>query len=49
MDVVSQSKFNILATSAIKFLTSVTSKQMNVGMFKEPVLRDIVEHIVVQL
>lgn len=48
MEVGPQAKYDILATSAIKFLTSVGSKQMNVGLFTEPVLRDIVEHIVVR-
>ncbi len=48
MEVGPQPKFDILATGAIKFLTSVSSKQMNVGIFTEPILRDIVEHIVVR-
>ena len=48
MEVGSQPKFDILATSAIKFLTTVSSKQMNVALFTEPVLRDIIQHIVVK-
>ena len=48
MEVGSQPKYDILATSAIKFLTTVSSKQMNVGLFSEPVLRDIIQHIVVK-
>lgn len=48
MEVGPQAKFDILATSAIKFLTSVGSKQMNMGLFTDAVLRDIVEHIVVR-
>jgi exportin-2 (importin alpha re-exporter) len=48
IDVDSKPKYDILATSAIKFLTSVSSKQHNVGLFSDAVLRDIVEHIVVK-
>ena len=48
MEVGAQPKYDILATSAIKFLTSVSGKQMNMGLFTEPVLKDIVEHIVVR-
>ena len=44
----SQPKYDVLATSAIKFLTSVSAKQMNVGLFTDDVLREIVEHIVVK-
>lgn len=43
-----QAKYDILATSAIKFLTSVGGKQMNMELFTEPVLKDIVEQIVVK-
>ena len=48
MEVGAQTKYDILATSAIKFLTSVGGKQMNMALFTEPVLKDIVEHIVVR-
>lgn len=48
MDVSELPKFDILATGAIKFLTSVSGKQMNMKLFTEPVLKDIVEHIVVR-
>ena len=43
-----QPKYDILATSSIKFLTSVCSKKMNVPLFTDEVLREIVEHIVVR-
>lgn len=48
MEVGPQPKFDLLATGAIKFLTTVCSKQMNTGLFTEAVLRDIIEHIVVK-
>jgi exportin-2 (importin alpha re-exporter) len=48
LEVGSQPKFDILATSAIKFLTSVCSKGMNVHLFTDDVLREIIEHIVVK-
>ena len=48
MEVGAQPKYDILATSAIKFLTSVAGKQMNMALFSEAVLKDIVEHIVVK-
>ena len=48
MKVGSEPKYDVLATSAIKFLTSVSAKQMNVGLFTDDVLREIVEHIVVK-
>ncbi|KAJ1439724.1 CSE1 chromosome segregation 1-like protein isoform a [Ochromonadaceae sp. CCMP2298] len=48
MEVSAQPKYDILATSAIKFLTSVSGKQMNTALFTAPVLKDIVEHIVVK-
>mmetsp|Transcript_30239 Transcript_30239/g.50587 ORF Transcript_30239/g.50587 Transcript_30239/m.50587 type:complete len:1000 (+) Transcript_30239:127-3126(+) len=48
MEVGAQPKYDILATSAIKFLTSVSGKQMNMGLFTDPVLKDIIEHIVVK-
>jgi exportin-2 (importin alpha re-exporter) len=41
-------KYDILATGAIKFLTSVASKQHNIALFNDAILRDIVEHIVVK-
>jgi exportin-2 (importin alpha re-exporter) len=48
MEVTNEPRFDILATTAIKFLTSICAKQMNVNLFTEPVLRDIVEQIVVK-
>jgi exportin-2 (importin alpha re-exporter) len=48
MEVGAQPKYDILATSAIKFLTSVSGKQMNMALFTEATLKDIVEHIVVR-
>lgn len=41
-------KFDILANNGMKFLTAISSKQRNVQLFSEPVLRDIVQHIVVR-
>lgn len=41
-------KHDILASSGIKFLSSVSSKQMNVGMFSPEVLKNIVEQIVIR-
>lgn len=43
-----QPKYDVIATSAIKFLTSVCSKDCNKGLFTEPVLKDIIQHIVVK-
>ena len=48
MEVGPQQKYDILATSSIKFLSSVCSKQMNVGLFTDQIIKDIVEHIVVK-
>lgn len=48
LGVSAQPKYDILATSSIKFLTSVCSKKMNVPLFTDEVLREIVEHIVVK-
>lgn len=48
MEVSAEPKYDILATNAIKFLTSVSSKQANVGLFTDAVLKDIIEHIVVK-
>lgn len=42
-----QAKYDILATSSIKFLTSVCSKHMNQSIFTDQVLQDIVNQIVV--
>lgn len=47
VEVKSQPKFDTLATGAIKFLTSVSSKQMNTHLFNDEVLQQIVEQIVV--
>jgi exportin-2 (importin alpha re-exporter) len=41
-------KYDILATSAIKFLTTVSSKHANIGLFTDDILREIIEHIVVR-
>jgi exportin-2 (importin alpha re-exporter) len=43
----SQPKFDVLATVSIKFLTTVSSKQMNMHLFTDEILQQIVEHIVV--
>lgn len=43
-----QPKFDIIATSAIKFLNAVCSKDINRGLFSDAVLNDIVQHIVVR-
>lgn len=43
-----QPKYDSLTINGIKFLTSVCSKQMNTPLFTDPVLRDIVEQIVVR-
>lgn len=48
LEIGSQPKYDILATSSIKFLTSVCSKKMNGHLFTDEVLREIVEHIVVK-
>jgi exportin-2 (importin alpha re-exporter) len=48
MNVNVQPKYDILATSAIKFLTSVSGKQRNMGLFTESTQKDIIEHIVVK-
>ena len=42
-----QPKYDILATVSIKFLTTVSSKQMNMHLFTDDILQQIVEHIVV--
>ncbi|RYH11030.1 hypothetical protein EON65_39080, partial [archaeon] len=44
----SESKFDILAMSAIKFLTCVCSKQMNISLFNEGILTQIIESIVIK-
>eukprot|EP01033_Poteriospumella_lacustris_P003053 gene3054-2234_t len=41
-------KFDIVATSAIKFLIAVSSKDVNRGLFTDSTLKDIVEHIVIK-
>jgi len=41
-------KYDILAVSSIKFLTSVSSKQMNSNLFTINILKDIVEQIIVK-
>jgi exportin-2 (importin alpha re-exporter) len=48
LEVNSLPKYDILATSSIKFLTSVCSKKMNVPLFTDEVLREIIQHIVVK-
>lgn len=47
MTVGSQAKYDILATSAIKFLTSIVSKERNAGLFSPEILKNIIEKIVV--
>jgi len=42
-----QPKYDVLATVSIKFLTTVSSKQMNMSLFTDDILQQIVEHIVV--
>lgn len=42
-----QPKYDVLATVSIKFLTTVSSKQMNMPLFTDEILQQIVEHIVV--
>ena len=48
LEIGSDPKFDVLATSSIKFLISVCSKKMNVPLFTDDVLREIIEHIVVR-
>ena len=48
LEVGAQPKYDILATSSIKFLVSVCSKKMNVPLFTDEILREIIEHIVVR-
>ncbi|CAM9100747.1 unnamed protein product, partial [Ectocarpus fasciculatus] len=48
LEVGPQAKFDILATSAIKFLTAVSGKEVNIGLFNDDILQQIVEKIVVK-
>ena len=48
MEVGPQPKYDHLTSSSIKFLTSVGSKQMNIPLFTDAILKDIVEHIVIK-
>ena len=48
IEVGSQPKYDNLIATALKFLTSVSSKQINVGLFNDQVITDIVQHIVVK-
>lgn len=48
MELGPQPKYDVLATSLIKYLTSVCSKQMNVPLFTDQVLSEIVSNIVVR-
>lgn len=48
IDMGPQTKYDLLATSSIKFLTSVSSKQCNIGLFTDQTLRDIIQHIVLR-
>jgi len=48
MEVSAQPKFDVLATSLIKYLTSVCSKEMNRHLFTDAVLTEIVSNIVVR-
>eukprot|EP01039_Chlorochromonas_danica_P003040 gene3040-3317_t len=48
VNVSTKPKYDYLAVGALKFLTSVASKQMNTALFTEPVLKDIMEHIIIR-
>lgn len=48
VEVSMQPKYDNLATSSIKFLTSVSSKKMNMGLFTDQTLQEIIQHIVVK-
>ncbi len=48
LEVGPQAKFDSLAIYGIKFLTTLGSKQMHVGLFSDQVLSEIVQHIVVK-
>lgn len=48
LQVGTQPRYDQLATGALKFLTSVCSKQANVHLFNDSILRDIIERIVVK-
>lgn len=48
MEIGPEPKYDIIATSAIRFLTSVCSKDVNRGLFSDAVLKDIVQHIIVR-
>jgi exportin-2 (importin alpha re-exporter) len=43
-----QPKYDVLATSSIKYLTSVSSKKMNNHLFSEQTLQEIIQNIVVK-
>lgn len=43
-----EQKYDVLATNAIKFLSSIASKQRNIGLFSESTLHEIIQHIVVK-
>lgn len=43
----SEPKYDMLTTVAIKFLTTISSKQMNSHLFTDEVLRQIIEQIIV--
>ena len=48
MEVGPQQKYDLLAVSALRFLTTVSSKKMNEKLFTEQVLKDILQHIVMK-
>lgn len=48
LDVQMQPKYDNLATSSIKFLTSVSSKRLNAALFTDQVLQEVIQHIVVK-
>jgi exportin-2 (importin alpha re-exporter) len=48
VDVPAASKFDVLATGGIKFLSAVCTKEMNKNLFSDDVLRMLVEQIVVR-
>jgi exportin-2 (importin alpha re-exporter) len=43
-----EAKYDLVATNGIKFLSAVSSKELNVSLFTDEVLRQIIEQIVVK-
>lgn len=48
IEVGSQPKYDSLTSSSIKFLTTIASKKMNMALFTDTVLKDIIQHIVIR-